>query len=137
VLHKVPGYRREGSKVNEVEAAEVAALMAAVCQHPAYAHCTIGAISLLGEDQARAIYERVVRLVPEEELDRRSFVCGDAYHFQGDERDVMFLSLVETGDGRMATLNRLPDVQRFNVAASRPKDQLWIVHSVDASAFHP
>ncbi len=137
VLHRVPGYRPEGSMVNEVEAAEVAALIAAVCQHPAYTHCTIGAISLLGEDQARAIYERVARLVPEEELDRRSFVCGDAYHFQGDERDVMFLSLVETGDGRMATLNRLPDVQRFNVAASRPKDQLWIVHSVDGSVFHP
>ena len=137
VLHKVSGYRPEGSKVNEVEAAEVAALIAAVCNHPAYNHCTIGAISLLGEDQARAIYERVIRLVSEEELDRRNFVCGDAYHFQGDERDVMFLSLVETGDGRMATLNRLPDVQRFNVAASRPKDQLWVVHTAEASAFHP
>ncbi|MBI4199722.1 MAG: hypothetical protein HY535_04540 [Chloroflexi bacterium] len=137
VLHKVSGYRPEGSKVNEVEAAEVAALIAAICQHPAYTHCTIGAISLLGEDQARAIYERVIRLVSEGELDRRNFVCGDAYHFQGDERDVMILSLVETGDGRMATLNRLPDVQRFNVAASRPKDQLWIVHSADASVFHP
>ena len=91
---------------------------------------------LLGEDQARAIYERVRQYVSEAELDRRAFMVGDAYYFQGDERDVMFLSLVETGEGRFVALTRKADQQRFNVAASRAKDQMWIVHSVDPNVFH-
>ena len=138
ILHRVPGFRAAGTDTNEVEAEEIAALVAACCEHPAYKDATLGAISLLGEAQAHAVYERVRQLVPIEELDRRQFVAGDAYHFQGDERDVMFLSLVEApGTQTPAVLNRRPDQQRFNVAASRARDQIWIVHSIDAVAFHP
>ena len=136
VLHRIPGYRTPDTKLNLVEADEVARLIAACCQHPKYEQCTIGVISLLGEDQARAIYERVRQYVSEAELDRRAFMVGDAYYFQGDERDVMFLSLVETGEGRIAALNKKADQQRFNVAASRAKDQMWIVHSADPNVFH-
>jgi very-short-patch-repair endonuclease len=138
VSHRVAGFRAAGTDTNEVEAEEVAALVAACCEHPAYKNATLGAISLLGEAQAHAIYEQVRQLVPVEELDRRQFVAGDAYHFQGDERDVMFLSLVEgPGAHKPAVLNRRTDQQRFNVAASRARDQMWIVHSIDAAAFHP
>jgi very-short-patch-repair endonuclease len=138
VLHRVAGYRAAGSDVNDEEARLIAALIAACCEHPLYKEATLGAISLLGEDQARLILERVRALVPPEELDRRAFIAGDAYHFQGDEREVMFLSLVEApSERRPAVLNRRPDQQRFNVAASRARDQMWIVHSVDASHFHP
>jgi len=134
----VAGYRAAGSDVNDEEARLIAALIAACCEHPLYKEATLGAISLLGEDQARLILERVRALVPPEELDRRAFIAGDAYHFQGDEREVMFLSLVEApSERRPAVLNRRPDQQRFNVAASRARDQMWIVHSVDASHFHP
>jgi very-short-patch-repair endonuclease len=138
ILHRVPGFRAAGADTNEVEAEEIAALVAACCEHPAYKDATLGAISLLGEAQAHAVYERVRHLVSVEELDRRQFVAGDAYHFQGDERDIMFLSLVEApGAHKPAVLNRRPDQQRFNVAASRARDQMWIVHSIDAAAFHP
>jgi very-short-patch-repair endonuclease len=138
VVHRVPGYRAAGSDVNDREADEVAALVAACCGHPLYNECTFGVISLLGEEQARAIFDRVRRLVPPEELDRRGLIAGDAYHFQGDERDVMFLSVVESsGDHRHAVLNKRTDQQRFNVAASRARDQMWIVHSIDAAELNP
>jgi hypothetical protein len=138
IVHRVAGYRAAGSDVNDREADEVAALVAACCEHPAYKECTLGVISLLGEEQARAIFDRLRRLVPPEDLDRRELIAGDAYHFQGDERDVMFLSVVESsGDHRHAVLNRRPDQQRFNVAASRARDQMWIVHSIDASELNP
>ncbi|HEY6867675.1 MAG TPA: AAA domain-containing protein [Candidatus Eisenbacteria bacterium] len=138
VLRPVAGLRAGGSAVNLREAEEVAVLVAACCEHPAYRDATLGVISLLGEAQARAIHERVRRLVSIEELERRSFVAGDAHHFQGDERDVMFLSLVESsGRPRPAVLNRRADLQRFNVAASRARNQMWVVHSVGAEAFHP
>lgn len=138
VLHRVNGFRAPGTDTNEPEADWVAALVAACCAHPAYKEATLGVISLLGEDQARAILDRVRRRVPPEELERRAFIAGDAYHFQGDERDVMFLSLVEAPAARRpAVLNRRTDQQRFNVAASRARDQMWLVHSIDAAEFHP
>jgi hypothetical protein len=49
------------------------------------------------------------------------------------ERDVMFLSMVDTGQGVPLPLNRQtrPFQQRFNVAASRARDQMWVVYSLD------
>lgn len=63
-------------------------------------------------------------------MEDRQLVCGDAYSFQGNERDVMFLSLVAAPNGAHVsalTANRYR--QRFNVAASRARDQLWLFHS--------
>lgn len=60
------------------------------------------------------------------------FLCGTAAQFQGDERDVVFISMVDSPTGGPLRM-RQEDLyrQRFNVAASRPKDQLWVVYSVD------
>jgi very-short-patch-repair endonuclease len=73
------------------------------------------------------------------ELDRRRLLCGDAYAFQGDERDVMFLSLVQAPRaGRQlyaGTHDR--DRRRFNVAASRARDQLWLFHTATLDDLHP
>jgi len=56
-----------------------------------------------------------------------------AAHFQGDERDVVFLSLVDapsekSGPLRMVQTDTMK--QRFNVAASRARNQMWVVHSL-------
>jgi very-short-patch-repair endonuclease len=60
------------------------------------------------------------------------FLCGTAAQFQGDERDVMFLTMVDSpGDGPLAKHDIDLYRQRFNVAASRPRDQLWVAHSLD------
>lgn len=62
----------------------------------------------------------------------------NASHFQGDERDVIFLSMVDSneGDGPLKLSGEgvaQSTKQRYNVAASRAKDQLWIIHSLDYS----
>jgi very-short-patch-repair endonuclease len=138
VLERIDGARTPGTKVNPYEADYVSALLAACCEHPAYKDASVGVISLLGEEQSREIQDRVRELVAAEELERRNFVVGDAYHFQGDERDVMFLSTVESPSGQApATLNKRADQQRFNVAASRARNQMWIVHSIDAGQLNP
>jgi hypothetical protein len=66
-------------------------------------------------------------------------LCGDPYSFQGDERDVVFLSMVAAveGDARNAPLTRDSFKQRFNVAVSRARDQLWLFHSVRESELSP
>ncbi|HEY0705812.1 MAG TPA: AAA domain-containing protein [Polyangia bacterium] len=122
---------REG-KVNDAEARAVAALTAAAMALPEYEGKTFGAISLLGDDQAARIQSLTQKLVPLGELERRRFVAGNPAQFQGDERDVIFLSMVDVpGEHALPLQERASFKQRYNVASSRAKDQLWLVHSLD------
>lgn len=59
---------------------------------------------------------------------------GNAANFQGDERHVMFISVVADSNSYAAV--RQADKQRVNVAASRAQDQVWVFHSVDPSTLH-
>jgi len=122
---------REG-KVNREEVMAVASLLVAAVRHPAYANQTFGVISLLGDDQAYDIDAILRQKLLPEEYDSRRIICGNSSQFQGDERDVIFLSMVDTpGEGPLRLRNDTPTKQRFNVAASRARNQLWIVHSLD------
>jgi very-short-patch-repair endonuclease len=123
---------RSPAKTNIEEARTIAALIAAAMEEPEYTGKTFGVVSLLGEEQAIEI-ERVIRQIsPPHELAARKFLCGTAAQFQGDERDVVFISTVDSPeDGPLRMRQEDLYRQRFNVAASRPKDQLWVVHSLD------
>ena len=94
--HVPDGYQKgTGARlVNPAEAEAVVQKIVQICGELAYADKTIGVISLVGDAQARAIETHLVRELGPEEMERRQIVCGDAYAFQGDERDVMFLSMV-------------------------------------------
>jgi very-short-patch-repair endonuclease len=131
--YRVNGLEKENN-VNEEEALAVASLLAAAVEQQEYAGETMGVISLLGVEQARAIDHLLRRYLEPSEYERRRIVCGNAAHFQGDERDVMFLSMVwGPADGPLSLLEAGPrDMykKRFNVAASRGRDQMWVVHSV-------
>jgi superfamily I DNA and/or RNA helicase len=66
------------------------------------------------------------------EYQNRRLLCGNASQFQGDERDVMFLSLVDSPSDLALPLRQRDEARKvFNVAASRARDQLWVVHSLD------
>ena len=102
--------------------------------------CTFGIISLLGEDQAKHI-ENIIRnrisqgILSEKIIEERKISCGDAYRFQGDERDVIFLSMVKAlrrnnARDTISPLTREDAKQRFNVAASRAKEQMFLFHSL-------
>jgi very-short-patch-repair endonuclease len=119
-------------QMNEAEAKVVAALVAATIALPEYEGKTFGAISLLGDEQARRISELVQALVPVDQLERRRFLAGNPAQFQGDERDVIFLSMVDSPVGVALPFEDRPtSKQRYNVAASRARDQLWLVHCLD------
>jgi very-short-patch-repair endonuclease len=119
-------------KVNDAEARAVAALVAGAMSLPEYEGKTFGAISLLGDEQAARIQALIQELVPLADLERRRFVAGNPAQFQGDERDVVFLSMVDVSEAQPLPLQeRLSFKQRYNVAASRARDQLWLVHSLE------
>lgn len=87
---------------------------------------------MVGEGQAEAIEARLRRRLDPADFEERRLLCGNPPHFQGDERDVIFLSMVDSSHGGPM---RLRDTamykKRFNVAASRARDQMWVVHSMD------
>jgi very-short-patch-repair endonuclease len=119
-------------RVNVPEARMVAALLGAALEDPEYAGRSMGVVSLLGQDQAIEIQKLVSHRLPPAELERRRVLCGNAAQFQGDERDVMFLSMVHSPrGGPLSLLDRAEFKQRYNVAASRARDQMWLVHSLN------
>jgi transcription elongation GreA/GreB family factor len=63
-------------------------------------------------------------------MEKRRLVCGNPYSFQGDERDIILLSMVAAPNERIGPLTMGADERRFNVAASRARDQMWLFHSV-------
>jgi very-short-patch-repair endonuclease len=75
--------------------------------------------------------------LPHKEILERKIICGNPYSFQGDERDVIFLSMVIAPNRRPGVLNRKSDERRFNVAVSRARDQIWLFHSVTAEDINP
>jgi very-short-patch-repair endonuclease len=119
-------------KENRDEAHVIAALIKACTELEEYRGKSLCAITLVGDDQAHLIYDVVVGLVGAIELERRHCAVGKPGQFQGDERDVVFLSMVDAPVGHPLPI-RQTDLfkQRFNVASSRAKDQLWLVHSLD------
>jgi very-short-patch-repair endonuclease len=131
VVSSSDGGGRSG-KTNRAEAQAVVALLKATTELPENADKTVGAITLLGDEQSAMIQDLAVSVVGAVELERRRFVAGNSAQFQGDERHIMFLSMVDAPTGGLLPL-RQTDVfkQRYNVAASRAKDQLWLVHSLD------
>lgn len=132
---RVSGGKRSGT-TNAKEARSVAVLVKACCEDPAYKGKSIGVISLLSGGQADLIEKEISSLLSLKEIEERQILCGEAAQFQGDERDVIFLSMVDSAEDKEGALSyRSPEnkvyQQRYNVAVSRARDQLWIVHSLD------
>lgn len=136
VPHRVLGTREGKQKINKQEALEVVSLIRGMCMHESYAGRSIGVVSLLGDEQAKHIEGLLRRHIPVAEMEARKIICGNAAQLQGDERDVMFLSMVDSneGDGPMRKVGDGPSEsvkKRYNVAASRAQNQMWILHSMD------
>lgn len=131
VVHLPNGYEA-GNKTNVVEAEAIVDQIRKCIAEPLYDDKTMGVISLLGAEQARLIEGLLLDAVPPEEMTVRELRCGDASAFQGSERDIMFLSMVKapSEESRLTALTGTQFVQRYNVAASRAKDQMWVYHSI-------
>jgi very-short-patch-repair endonuclease len=122
---------RDHRDCNPMEAQAIADEIEAILGNEQFDRCSIGVVSLLGMAQAKLIDEVVRARFSTGELIRRKFESGDARTFQGSERDIMFLSMVVDRDDHKA-LSGLGFDQRFNVAASRARDRMYLVRSVEA-----
>jgi len=128
----VEGGMRDAHDRNGYEAQAIADEISAILANEKLAHRTIGVVSLLGSEQAKHIDAVVAQQCDAAELRRRKFLCGDARAFQGSERHIMFLSMVADARNCKALSGSMFD-QRFNVAASRAQDRMYLVRSVASS----
>ncbi|MCI1958410.1 MAG: AAA domain-containing protein [Clostridia bacterium] len=135
IAYRVNG-KRDQKKCNDIEAKTIVSLMISCMQQPEYDGMTFGVISLLGDEQAKTINKLAIEKISPQDYESRKILCGNAYNFQGDERDIIFISLVDSneGDGPLRMTGEgvgKSTKQRYNVAVSRAKNQLWVVHSLD------
>lgn len=128
----VPAGIRDKRDRNDLEAQAIASEIEALLTDERFAGRTLGVVSLLGVEQAHHIDGVVRRRCDAGELIRRRFECGDARNFQGSDRDIIFLSMVVDSQNCRA-VSGLMFEQRFNVAASRARDRMYLVRSVTAS----
>lgn len=134
IARRVQGVRE--NEVNHGEAENIIATIKAMTRHPAYAGKSIGVISMKGDAQAILIQTMLHKELSSIELESRRIQAGISGEFQGDERDIIFLSLVDSladeGTLRVTGAGAFEQTKkRYNVAASRARDQLWVVHSFD------
>ena len=106
----VDGYREGTAQdaINRPEAAAVAKTVIDCLNDPRYKGKSFGVICLQGHAQAQLIENMILEKIgPQPFKDEKTrLLCGDPYSFQGDERDIVFLSMVASveGEGRSAPL---------------------------------
>lgn len=132
-------YIKQGQKrrdINEAEASFVVAEIKQIVENLAFARRTIGVISLIGDKQAKYINDVLVAELGLEAMERHRIMCGNASTFQGQERDIIFLSMVACPSTVRSQTTRMIE-QRFNVAMSRARDRVYLVRSVTSSMLAP
>jgi very-short-patch-repair endonuclease len=91
-------------------------------------------VTLLGTAQATRIHELVSEHISPVKIVARKIAVGPPPVFQGNERDIMMISMV-LGPGDRAAANRADMHQRFNVALSRARDRMYLFRSVSETEF--
>jgi very-short-patch-repair endonuclease/transcription elongation GreA/GreB family factor len=139
----VPDGRRSGDKINRREAEVIVAEVLRIIESPSLSRIgegdrwrSIGVISLIGSKQAALINRMLLEALGEEAVLRHHIACGDSATFQGNERDIVFLSMVADPASKQAQ-TALHFEQRFNVAMSRARDRLYLVRSVREEELKP
>jgi very-short-patch-repair endonuclease len=130
----------ERKTINQAESERLVQEITRCCKDPRYKGKTMGVIVLKSTSgQAHDVERQLIESLGPEEMESRKLVCGDPYDFQGDERDIIFLSMVVAPrDGRRISALTGDRYNRpFNVATSRALEQMWLFHSVDLSDLSP
>ncbi|MFD6857601.1 AAA domain-containing protein [Rhodococcus sp. NPDC060090] len=122
---------------NHVEAHALADTLVQCLDDERYDGKTFGVVVLQGQSQVDAIQNELLDRLSPEQWEERRLRVGTPPDFQGDERNVVFLSMVVGPEQNIAAMTRTEYQRRFNVAASRAQDQLWMFHSRTVDTLRP
>lgn len=125
-------------KINKPEIDFIVNEIKQIANTPELQNRSIGVVSTLGFEQAQRVFDALFNDAEfgQDLLKRHQFEYGDAKTFQGNEKDIMFVSLV------ICNTNKHPQStkgfqQRLNVATSRARDRMYLVRSVQKSDLSP
>ena len=128
--------RKDRRQINLAEAEAIVDEIVKLTEAPEFATRTIGVVSLIGAKQAQHILSLLLGRIGEEKFLKHQIVCGDSAAFQGKERHIMFVSMVECPETKSAKTALLYE-QRFNVALSRARDRMYLYRSVTEEMLKP
>ena len=125
------------NSINKAEAMTITSIILSALEFEQYVNKSFGVISLLGTEQANYIDKLLRYHLDPVKYIKNKILCGNSSIFQGDERDIILLSMVDiASDDNILRLKEQSNLkQRYNVAASRASEQLFVIHSMDAN-FH-
>jgi very-short-patch-repair endonuclease len=140
------GFEETNAQLNKPEAEAIVNKLKEMLQDEKYKETdeegktrplTFGIISLLGKEQSKQIMKLISENISSKEIEKRKITCGDPYAFQGDERDIIFISMVKAPDLHDVnksitsyTIAKKEYKQRINVAMSRAKNKMILFHSI-------
>ncbi len=140
------GFEETNGQVNKAEAEKLVEKLQEMLADERYKETTeggktrpttFGVISLLGKEQSKHLTKLISETVSSKVIEKRQIICGDPYTFQGDERDIILLSMVKGCDQDNPnanimpyTINKKENKQRVNVAMSRARNKMVLFHSI-------
>jgi len=132
-LVAVDGVRNELGE-NEMEANLIVAKCLEIIksQNTDVGYCSsIGILSPF-RTQIDFIKKKLTQEINAKDLAKHKIILGTAHAFQGDERDVMFISMCVDDDAHHGSFMHLNKDDIFNVSLTRAKKMQYIVHSIQS-----
>lgn len=130
--------------INEKEIEKIIELLKEFEANEDYSGKTVGIIVLQNSNaQIKAINNSIWKNLSSEFIKDINLKVGTTYDFQGDERDVIILSMIiackneEGEEARYIALTKKEFARSFNVAASRAKEQSILIYSVPLEKLSP
>lgn len=133
-LHKTPGIQ-DSNGVNNEEALKIIRHIQKIVDKESEIHKSLAtSIGVLSPFRHQTNY--LTKLIKETfeltTIKKHQIKLGTPYHFQGEERDVMLLSMAVSDQSHFASLNYLNKEDVFNVAITRARNEQHIFYSIDS-----
>ncbi len=88
-------------------------------------------------DQTDYLNELIYQKISMEQIEKHRIMCGTAYSFQGEERDVMLLSICLDEKSHPTAYYHLNKPDVFNVSITRAKSEQYIFKSINTTDLKP
>ncbi len=128
--------RRNESGYNEVEAKAIIEKIKLIIESQELTPPSIGILSPFRK-QVDHISSEILKNFSLDTINRYNILVGTAHSFQGEERDIMFISLSVDADSHSASFRFIDNPNVFNVAITRAKSKQYIFHSIEKQQLKP
>ena len=126
--------KRAANGANLIEANEIIKrVLAIIAQHQQSEEAIIPSIGISSPfaDQVKCLKKIVTKEVPFDQLKRHDVLIGTPFHFQGEERDIMFISFCVDDEAHPGAINYLNRQDVFNVLITRARNEQVVLISVN------